>query len=75
LISYLLIQAKVITPKCLHNSITLTKSSRPDWVGSVTINTASLPVIEDITGQPIPGEPSIMIRAFPSANFLAYYEA
>jgi len=30
-------------------------------VGSVTINTRSTPVIEDITGHPIPGGPSIII--------------
>lgn len=52
-------------PKCSHKAVTLFKSSSPDFVGSVTISTESAPVMDDITAQPMPGEPSIIV-SFPS---------
>jgi 7,8-dihydropterin-6-yl-methyl-4-(beta-D-ribofuranosyl)aminobenzene 5'-phosphate synthase len=46
----------------------------PDIVGSVTTKPASTPATEAITGQPIPGGPSIIIRSLFSclAKFLAF---
>ncbi len=62
-------QTIVKTPKCLHKSTTRFKSSSPDAVGSVTISTASAPVIEAITAHPMPGEPSIIVNLSSLFNF------
>src|SRR5699024_5867600 len=72
---YLFIHTKAKILKCLVNSYTLTKSSNPDFVGSVTIITASFPVIDDITEQPIPGELSIIIYSEFFLYSLAFFRS
>ena len=54
------VRAKGVIEKCWHTSRMRTKSCFPDSVASVTINAASTPVRDAITGQPIPGEPSMI---------------
>ena len=56
----MLMQIAALTPNLAAVSSTRFKSLRPDTEGSVTSKTMSTPLKEAITGQPIPGEPSIM---------------
>ncbi len=43
----------------------------PDWLGSATISTRSMPLTEAITGQPMPGEPSMMARSVSAGAFFS----
>src|SRR5690554_1574991 len=46
----------------------------PDMDGSATINTISTPLKDAITGQPIPGEPSIMANSTSAAaDFICFF--
>ena len=59
MLSNLFIHTPVFTPSFVAVSSTLSISLIPDTEGSATTSTISTPVMEAITGQPIPGEPSI----------------
>ena len=71
--SDLLIMTLVLFLNWVVTSRVRFKSCNPESVGSVTITTSSTPVMVEITGQPIPGGPSIMIVSIPFslATFLA----
>ena len=45
------------------------KSLIPDWLGSATISTRSIPLTDAITGHPMPGDPSIMASSVSGACF------
>jgi len=62
-VSYLLTQTAVFVLKILAVLRILSRSEIPDKEGSATIKTMSTPDSEAITGQPIPGDPSMITRS------------
>lgn len=71
--SDLLTHTAVRGPRRSAVSSTLSMSLMPDREGSATTSTVCTPVIEAITGHPIPGDPSIMAKgAFPAAFFICF---
>ena len=72
--SNLLMQTKAVTLKCAANLATRSISWSPETVGSAKIRTALAPPIAAMTGQPIPGGPSVRIRSrfFSSPIFLLH---
>ena len=63
LVSYLLIHTPILVWNCRAVLMIRSMSLIPDKDGSAIISTMSTPLREAITGQPIPGEPSIMARS------------
>ncbi len=51
--------------------MTRSRSWMPDAVGSVTMIASEVPVSDEITGQPIPGGPSIRMRDNPKRSACA----
>jgi len=68
LILYLLMQTTVFTPKCFATDKILFKSWIPESVGSVTSSARSTPDMDEMTGQPIPGGPSLRMYSSPSRS-------
>ncbi|MPN24646.1 hypothetical protein SDC9_172048 [bioreactor metagenome] len=60
LVSYLFIHTAVFVPNFAAVFIMRSISLIPDMEGSATIKTISTPLSDAMTGQPIPGEPSMM---------------
>lgn len=56
------------TPKWAHNSVTRSRSCRPDGVGSVTMTASEAPDNELITGHPMPGGPSERMNSNPASR-------
>src|SRR5574344_743433 len=67
------IHITVIVPNFAAVFMIRSKSLMPDMDGSATIKTISTPLSDAITGQPMPGEPSIIARlALTISDFICF---